>query len=241
MKDLYRFRIDAFKPETIPMVRLAEYMAELAKLLGTTERVHFKRLERGSAVLVAEVEEVAVPKVRERLVRVDPRGNGDDAGEQFRRLNVMLAEDNAVGRLRRGTATILDFPGRKAPPVRIGPVNQDSTVQGQLVRIGGRDKTSHGLIVDAGGRPWKIVTTREEARALAQMIYGPEIRVAGQGRWFRSDTGRWELDELRLQSWEPLNAETLRESIDRLRGVEWQGDPDPFAALKRIRGDDGVH
>jgi hypothetical protein len=30
----YRFRIDAFTPETMPMARLAEYMSQLAQLLG---------------------------------------------------------------------------------------------------------------------------------------------------------------------------------------------------------------
>jgi hypothetical protein len=35
----YRFKIDVFDVDNIPMARLAEYMAELAKLLGEPERV----------------------------------------------------------------------------------------------------------------------------------------------------------------------------------------------------------
>ena len=37
----YRFKIDAYTPQTMPLVRLAEYMAELAQLLGEPTAVHF--------------------------------------------------------------------------------------------------------------------------------------------------------------------------------------------------------
>lgn len=36
------FNIDIFRPETIPMSRLAEYMSELAELYGRELSVHFK-------------------------------------------------------------------------------------------------------------------------------------------------------------------------------------------------------
>ena len=44
-KRQYRLRIDAFSVENLPMARLAEYMTELAKLLGEREHVHFAHLE----------------------------------------------------------------------------------------------------------------------------------------------------------------------------------------------------
>ena len=75
----YRFKIDAFTPETLPMARLAEYMAELATLLGTQERVHFVRLEGGSTTLVQEIEYEAIPKVRERLNGIKTRSAPEDA------------------------------------------------------------------------------------------------------------------------------------------------------------------
>ena len=48
----YRFVIDALSPDSLPMARLAEYMGELARLLGRPDQVHFERLEGGSTVLV---------------------------------------------------------------------------------------------------------------------------------------------------------------------------------------------
>jgi hypothetical protein len=53
----YRLKIDVFTVDSLPMSRLAEYMTELARLLGEQERVHFSHLERGSAVLVSNIEE----------------------------------------------------------------------------------------------------------------------------------------------------------------------------------------
>ena len=44
----YRFVIDACNPDTLPMSRLAEYMGELARLLGSPDQVHFVRLEGGA-------------------------------------------------------------------------------------------------------------------------------------------------------------------------------------------------
>ena len=35
----HRFVIDAYTPDTLPMVRLAEYMADVAHLLGEVERL----------------------------------------------------------------------------------------------------------------------------------------------------------------------------------------------------------
>jgi len=44
----YRFKIDAYTPDTMPMSRLAEYMRELSEMLGEPSAVHFERLEPGS-------------------------------------------------------------------------------------------------------------------------------------------------------------------------------------------------
>ena len=66
----YRFKIDAYSPDTMPMSRLAQYMAELADLLGEQTAVHFKRITKGSTVLNATVDREAEPKVRDRVSSV---------------------------------------------------------------------------------------------------------------------------------------------------------------------------
>ena len=60
------FYIDAYSPETIPMAKLAEYMSDLAALLGRENAVHFAGLEKGSTKLAVRVEFEDVPKVTMR-------------------------------------------------------------------------------------------------------------------------------------------------------------------------------
>src|SRR6516225_7659560 len=92
----YRLKIDVFSIESLPMSRLAEYMAELARLLGEEERVHFSHLEPGSTVLVSNIEEPAAPKVTDRLQKVREGHAPKDAMQAYRALDTLLAKDNAV-------------------------------------------------------------------------------------------------------------------------------------------------
>ena len=56
----YRFAIDAYSPDTLPM-------SDLARLLGNTKRVHFRCLEAGSTVMVHRVEPEAAQEVNDRI------------------------------------------------------------------------------------------------------------------------------------------------------------------------------
>lgn len=62
----YRFVIDeSFTPDTLAMWRLAEYMTDIADLLGEKPYVHFVQID--GAVLVQDVEHEAYPKVSTRV------------------------------------------------------------------------------------------------------------------------------------------------------------------------------
>src|SRR3954470_2064149 len=61
------FYIDVYSPDTIPMAKLAEYMADFAALLGKEHGVHFDHLESGSTTIVSRVEYEDLPKVTTRL------------------------------------------------------------------------------------------------------------------------------------------------------------------------------
>ena len=105
------FRIDVFKPETLPMARLAEYLAHLSSLYGNKEKVHFKGVESGSALLKAKVEDEAYPKVMNRINSLD---NGEELREvqkAYEQIDELLCQDNAVGEIRVG-AKVIPFPGR---------------------------------------------------------------------------------------------------------------------------------
>lgn len=113
MPEEYRFWIDAYSPESIPMARLAAYMHKLATLLGQEDRVHFARLEPGSTSVVHRIEREAVPKIRQRVALVATGDGPDDAKKAYRELNDMLRNDNAIGELRSTTDNILRSLGAK--------------------------------------------------------------------------------------------------------------------------------
>ena len=109
----YEFYIDAFSPSTIPMARLAQYMTELAALIGNTHSVHFTKLKKGSLSVLARVENEAIPKVRVRLQSARDPNAPTDLRKPYRKIDDMLRADNAVGKLRRGTSNVVIFPGRR--------------------------------------------------------------------------------------------------------------------------------
>lgn len=219
MKTELRFRIDALTPETLSLGRLAAYLAELSKLLGDEPGLHFDRIERGSAVLVAWADEPARPKLDDRLTRVRFGDGPIDAAKALAKINELLREDNAVGALDVGGAEIIPFPGRDLPRVEtVGPVQQPTTVEGQLIRIGGKDKTVHFHLADRD-RTWSGETTRHLAKRMGQHLFGPTLRVTGSGTWRRDVGGQWILSRFHATNFEVLDDAPLAEALARLRAA----------------------
>jgi hypothetical protein len=239
----YRFVVDAFSPATLPMARLAQYMADLAALLGEPERVHFVRLEEGSAVLVQEVEDGAAPKVAARVASVGSEAAPPDVVKAFRSLDQRLALDNATGRLMAPDgAEVIRFPGRERPrPLAYGSFRQQGSLDGVLIRIGGRDEAVPATLME-GDRTWSCKMTRDMARALAPHLFGAPLRVYGDGRWRRDPEGNWSLDHFVVSHFEVLDDAPWPEVIGRLRRIEgagWDEIDDPIKELALLRhGDD---
>lgn len=243
----YRFTIaDSFTPETLPMERLAEYAAALAKLLGEQQNVHFRSIEAGSAVLVATVDPPAERNVRDRVINVRDGGGPGDARKAFADLDDLLRKDNATGLLSDDAGGIvIPFPGRNRPePTVYGPFREDGTVDGQLIRVGGKDDTVPVHLRD-GTIIHKLVCTPEIARRIAPHLYGPTLRVHGTGSWVRTGGGVWELRNFRISEFEVLDDASLLTVVGNLRkvkGSDWSTVPDPVRALLAERhGDEGTH
>lgn len=238
----YRFLINAYSPETMPMSRLAEYMASLARFLGQTDRVHFVRVDSGSTVLVQIVEDEAEPEVRSRLSSL-ARGNAPkDAVDAFRALNRCLADDKASGSLHDGGGEVVRFPGHEQPrPPAFGVFNQTGVLDGMLIRVGGRDDIVPVHLQD-GDTVHMCNANRDIARLLAPYLFGPTLRVQGEGRWERDAEGQWSMRRFTIKGFRELDEAPLGEVAERLRGVEgngWKEIEDPWAELERLRGQNG--
>jgi hypothetical protein len=176
--------------------------------------------------------------------------HGEGAPEAVRaqrEIDRLLAEDNASGSVYVGddpSAEIIVFPGaRRVQAPTFGPFNQEGTLDGILISVGGADQTVHVQLQNGGAKYTGIETDREMARRLAKHMFEP-IRIFGVGRWFRDADGQWTLKKFRLQSFAALEAEDLMEATTRLRQVEggdWGTIDDPMAVLRNLRDEGNAH
>lgn len=242
----YTFRIDVFTPDTLPMARLAEYLAALADLIGHKESTHFARIEKGSARLVSRIEEQDAPKVQRRLEAVTSATPPQGTAKAFKSLDDMLAEDNAVGEvIGPAGAVILPFPGRMRPKALTFPAfRQDGSIDGQIVNIGGRDKTAHVTLQDGGMTYTNIDLNRDVARELAKHLYGAKVRLCGSGRWERHPDGAWKLLAFTVDRYEVLDDAALGDVLADLRSIPGNGllREGAYSDLMALRlGEDEVH
>jgi len=238
----YRLSIDIFNVESLPMARLAEYMTQLAAMLGNRDRVHFSHLEPGSAVLVTSVEAEAFAEVEEQVSQV-AQGNGPkDAMAAFRAIDAMLAKDGAVATLTTSTkGNIIEFPGRLRPkPVKYGPFREQGTLDGCIIRIGGRDETIPVWIKRGEVEYYCSVRDAAVAKRLAAH-YLEVVRVSGNGKWLREESGQWTLQRFDINDFEVLDDCSIADVVGRLREVEgahWHESEDALSDILGLRRDE---
>jgi hypothetical protein len=235
----YTLKIDSYTPETMPMARLAEYMGDLARLLGEEKNVHFVRLDPGSAVLVHKVEGEAAGKIRERVSRAN-RGDGPaEAVRAVRSINRRLKEDRGSAALAESLGKeILKFPGIAEQDEFFTTVTNEGVVEGEVVRLGGRQEWIPVHLQTADGDLTTVLAKKHLAKKLAEHLWGNPVRVKGTGSWFRGLGGVWQLSRFYVEDFVLLDASPLSEVVDDLRripGSEWPGVPDAWGELRRIR------
>jgi hypothetical protein len=234
----YKFNIDAYTPDSIPMSRLAEYLTDLAVLLGNRERVHFNRVEPGSTTPVIRVEWEAEPKVRERLHKVKLKEAPDDVLRADRDINRKLAEDNAIGTLHDPSGSkVLQFPGRELlKKLVFGPITQSGVFQGVPISVGG-ERDPVPIHLEDGKDKYIVYAKRQVAKEIAQYLFTTPIRVEGSGRWIRHADGEWELLDFRVTDYKLIEDADIRKDVNELRGIpaEWKKLDDPLSVLTEIK------
>jgi hypothetical protein len=240
----YRLRIASdLTPATFPMGRLADYLTSLAKLLGQGTNVHFVELQEGSTKVAVRVDDVAVSAVTERVQGVASGFGPKDALKAFAEIDAMLRQDNATGTLvSEQLGIVIPFPGKDRPaPATFGPFKQDGTLDGQVIRVGGKDMTVPVHLRDADAIHTHLYATPEVARSIAMHLLGPVVRVHGTGTWFRTEDGIWELRSFEIRDFDVLGDEPLTEVVRRVRevaGSSWNEVPDPVRWLMEQRRDE---
>ena len=239
--EVYEFKIDAFTPDNLPMAKLAEYMAELARLIGYKDGVHFRKIKKGSAVLQAEVDYTERPKVAVRLASVQSNSASPDAMDAWKNLNRMLQLDNATGVLKHSDkGVIINFPGRKTPISETVTIHEQGELDGQVIRIGGKDNTIPVWLKSNDDLIYRCTANESLAKELISYYLGPLVRVSGTGKWRRTPSEGWVLEQFTVKDWHPLDKSELTEAIVELRNIKgslWNELDDPIGEWKKLRGE----
>ena len=235
----YRFRIGAYTPDTIPMARLAEYLGDLSALLGNQDRVHFVRLDESSTTVVHAVEKEAVPKVEARITGLKSKEDAPaDLIKAYTAIDARLSQDNSFGEIQDPTGQkVINFPGsRRVKPPIYGPFNQEGELDGVVILIGGKNDPVPVHLED-GGVAYNCLASRDMAKELGSLIFGPRIRIAGVGRWLRNEQEQWEMTKFTIRSYRQIDDSPLSEVVSRMRSIEspFQEMEDPISELLKLR------
>lgn len=226
----FTLRIEGVTPDDLSMRRLAAYLNEFARLLGEEASTRFESITEGSTKIVARALPIAVPKVRERLA-AGRDGASPDACRSIERLDAMLSDDNASGTLSEGgrPGVIIRFPGANARTAQLPVIAETGSLQGELIRIGGRDETAHAMLRDRD-RNYTCVVSHDLARALGKYLFGPQLRLHGRGRWKRSLDGAWYPVDFRATEFDVLDSASLAEAAKKLQAAGGLGHQDAAEA-----------
>ncbi|HUB46781.1 MAG TPA: hypothetical protein VMB73_17520 [Acetobacteraceae bacterium] len=229
------FVIPAYTPETMPLDRLLQYLQEIAEVVGVPHDMHLVRIEQSSTKPVFKMPLPMANEARERAARVQ-RGEGTMRQRRaYHRIRQMVRRDGGKPAiLRDRSGIILDFP----PEVEVGPitgVRQATTFDGVLLRVGGAGDYTPILMQDLGGDVHAgFSASRGLAKQMAPLIFDP-IRVNGIGSWDRNQAGEWKLVKMLIQSYDPLDNESLPDVLNRLRAapVVWPENADAIMRAER--------
>lgn len=244
MDGKYSLRIvNSYTPDTLPLNRLAEYMEALSRLFSEQKEVHFDSVVAGSAVLKVKIDDPARAKVEARIIGLREDTAPREAIKAFADIDTLLRKDGANGELiGDGGAVILRFPGVTRPePLEFGPFKQDGTLEGVVIRVGGKDDTIPIHLKD-GDVVHCLDATPELAKRIAHHYLGDTLRVSGMGTWFREANGTWLLKRFKISEFEVLSETPLMNVIESLRKVQgstWNEVPNAIRYLLEDRYDNG--
>ncbi|MGF1463613.1 MAG: hypothetical protein ACFB2Z_10685 [Maricaulaceae bacterium] len=236
----YRFKINGFTPETLPLSRLLKYLEPLAKLFGS-DAVHLIEVQDGSAAPAFWVDDAWRQRIHERLTAVHTDQGEPDARAAYAEINDLLNRDDTSALMEEADgAQVIAFPGRQDERPVLRGVREDGDFDGVVLSVGGK-----GSVVPIrmetfdGSAVANFKSERDVAKRLALQLFEP-TRLYGTGAWSRSADGLWRLDSFLVRDFEPLELVSIPDAVARLREVGDSLPEDIAESLLRDRLDKAV-
>lgn len=237
------FVIPGYTPETMPLDRLIEYLQQMAVVLGDPTNLHLVEIRESSTAPVLHAPKATALEARERASRVQ-RGDGTKRQvDAYNRIRRMVRRD-AVGSKYAGRPALLRTPDRVILEIHAAPedsgviegLRQTTSVDGQLIRVGGAGDDATLQVQELDGRILSGFTAKRAlAKELAQLLWEP-VRLAGVGIWCRDADGVWSLARMQVQSYDRLDDEDATLTLERLRSLDISWPEDADEQLQAERG-----
>lgn len=209
----YRFKIDDYTPETMPLGFLTECLNQLAKVLGDDQHLHLMRVEKSSTSPVIWIDAEAEAGIKERAREIKQGTAAPSVVAAVGELNKTLRNHKTKASLigpRKNN--VIPFPGIELPVSEIieyGPVNQAGTLDGVPMTVGGTQKNAW---IHLRGRQkheqYNCTASHAKAKDIAQYLFTKIIRVRGLAVGYDKMTvrGRWSILRLAISNRWPMSA-----------------------------------
>lgn len=231
------FRLKGYTPETLPLGRLAEYLAAFAEMVGD-EPVHLRRVNKGSAAIAMAVKNDRFEQVASN-VRLAPVSDLDTPQRKaYERIEGLLRKDQTTAVIKPDKgAVILSFHGAIKPTIRLASVKEPGEICGRVIRLGGKDATIP-ISVQTPDGVVTCNTSLDIAKRLKEFLLEPiDVIFNGIGKWERTDDGGWVLAAFDIRDFSRAKFDDFDEALSKVRaeGSGWDVITDISGELQKLR------
>jgi len=237
----FTLHVEGVHLDTISLDEVGALLADFAQLLGKDAWPRYHSITRGSISMTARVAAQSEMDVKTRAFLLRTGDAPDDAVRARERISRRLGSHRA----RR--ATVVDSSKAKVVEIPIERIDSDivdlpslsraGSLQGKVIRLGGRKETVPIDIEDVDGHVYACKASRAIAKRLAAYMFEYTVRVHGTGRWQRADDGIWHVEEFQISDFDPLDDQNLKDAVAELREIDsaWKQQDDALEQLENLR------
>jgi hypothetical protein len=234
----YVFKINGYRPETLPFDRLLEYYQQLAKLFGNAEDIRLSEIFESSHASALRIEESATATVANRFAAYEAGNPPADMERARAALDRMLADDATSGSLENDRGdVVVQFAGKAETDERALEVVESGSIVGHLYSWT-LNKTGVNIRIEMPGRKKINCNISTELALKIRQHLKEDVRLFGRGTW-RRESGGWVPVAFSVNDFEPLEQVSLREAVQRLRSLDVTWPADPLAEITAMNEEPG--
>jgi hypothetical protein len=244
---IFTLHIEGVSIDNVTLDDIGHYLEDFAELLGKDASPRYHSIRKGSLKIAARVP-------AEREMDVKTRGfllRTGEAPEDAIRARRKISKRLGIHRARKAilldpsNAKVIEIPiERPASQVVVPALSRSGSVQGKVIRLGGKQDIVSVEIQDVDGYIYLCRAKRDLVKRLVREIelFDSTIRAHGSGKWVRGDDGVWYVEDFLIAEFEILDADSLVAVVAQLRTIPsaWIDREESFDQLAKLRSGEGL-